>query len=67
MIEKIDLSENSINDTKFEIICPGLVAQKRLKDLNLSKNQISNKSFENFLNLMKLEYSNGFDLNLHPN
>ena len=67
MIEKIDLSENSINDTKFKIICPGLVAQKRLKDLNLSKNQISNKSFEHFLNLMKLEYSNGFDLNLLTN
>ena len=67
MIEKIDLSENSINDTKFKIICPGLVAQKRLKDLNLSKNQISNQSFEYFLNLIKLEYSNGYDLNLLSN
>ena len=53
IIEELHLDWNSINDARFKIIYPALLNLKKLKILNLSKNPISNQSFNEFLTQLK--------------
>ena len=48
-IEHLDISENSINDDKFNEIMPSLVNMRQLKTLNLSRASISHVGFSKFL------------------
>jgi Ran GTPase-activating protein (RanGAP) involved in mRNA processing and transport len=48
-LEELDLSENSMNDSKFEVLIPALVEIKGLKKLNISKNSITYTSFKPFI------------------